>query len=83
MKLSNRLWHAIACRLKYREPEEELRVWVKVKSQVSGKRHAFTDIELRPDEEAAVKTLLAECDDEYFRATLAHERETNPDMVTA
>lgn len=83
MRLSNRLWHAIAERLKYRTEEEDITAWAKIKAHARGKRHALIEIPLNDREQAAVRTLMAmaECDEEYFRFLLDHERQHNPDMV--
>jgi hypothetical protein len=80
VRLTNRLWRAIAACFRERETQAELMVWAKVRTDAwTGKRHAFTEIPLTPDQELAIRRLIWESFNPHLQFCLQHEREHNPD----
>lgn len=79
MRLSNRLWRAIAACLRERETPAEVMVWAKVRTDAwRGKRHAYTEIDLTHAEVLAIDRLFWGSGDQHLHFCLRHEREHNP-----
>lgn len=82
MRLSNRIWRAVAHRLAESVEPADAMVWAKVEAQAKGKRHALISIPLSVDQELAVLAILNNPTDDYMRDLIRRERENNPSMPT-
>lgn len=81
MKLSNRLWRAIAYRVVlWDEPIADM-IWAKVTAYAKGKRHYQHDIGLSPDEILVLRDFLQRQHDPYMQFCIDHERATNPEFA--
>ena len=76
MSFSNRLWHAIAWRLRERyDCIPCMMVWAKISYRAKGKRHALIAIEVSDEERGVIADLFAHCQDDYWQKVVRHEME--------